>query len=277
MKQELIDFKQYYQSVATKIPAQSFYFEANIHKYRHSIDVLRIGCQLLETTPELSDVNDDFKIQARRALLFHDVGRFKENFQRYFAEQNNRTIAATSNEYDHGLIGYELLRNTPPYNDLRILFAIRYHGKMMETVQSSEMWHSIEKLPQQDEIKKILYLVRDADKLANLEVQKATGHLRKDNFYKQLAPQDITGPLSRAAKEQFFAAQTLEYKNIKTYADRVLMVLSWIFDFNYIRTEQLFFECEYDAYLLNELTTCDVSSKEIKQIRNILAAFQTCL
>jgi hypothetical protein len=59
---------------------------------------------------------------------------------------------------------------------------------MMSEVKQSPMWHEIEKLPpeQADEIKKILYLVRDADKTANLRVIKQEDHLRQDLFFKQL-------------------------------------------------------------------------------------------
>lgn len=279
MKEGLIKFKTYYQQAAQKIPHDSFYFEANNHKYRHSIDVLNAGRELLQTTPELADANADFKHQAERALLFHDVGRFEENVKRYEAEAAKHELSALSNAYDHGLIGYEILQNLPPYNDLRILLAVRYHGKMMSEVKQSAMWREVEKLPteQADEIKKILYLVRDADKLANLKVQKAHHHLRQDAFYKQLSPEAVTGSFSTLPKEQFFAGQTVDYTNLKTYADRVLMVLSWIYDFNFLNTKKFFFTRQYDQYLLQELKTCDVSATELQTIENILKNFHTSL
>ncbi|MBP5352193.1 MAG: HD domain-containing protein [Alphaproteobacteria bacterium] len=275
MKMELTELKKHYRQAAAKIPHDSFYFEANNHKYRHSIDVLHAGQELLQDTPELANVSADFKIQAQRALLFHDIGRFEENIRRYESELAQHELSALSNTYDHGLIGYEILQNSPPYNDLRILFAVRYHGKMMSEVKQSPMWHEIEKLPpeQADEIKKILYLVRDADKLANLRVQKAQHHLRQDAFYKQLSPEAVIGPFSALPKEQFFAEQTVDYTNLKTYADRVLMVLSWIYDFNYRRTKQLFFEHQYDAYLLGELQTCKITPSDFKAVQNILENF----
>ena len=272
MKQELIDFKKHYLSVADQIPEDSIYFKANVHKYRHSIDVLRIGQQLINEEPELLNTGDDFKTQARRALLFHDIGRFDENIKRYCFEQNHQALSAVSNKYDHGLLGFEILKNMPLYNDVRILFAVRFHGKLSKEIFTSEMWQTVKNLPQKDEILKILYLVQDADKLANIEAAKLRNRLRENIFYQQLTPENIIGPLSASVKEQFFTQNIVSSQNLRTYADQILMVLSWIFDLKYTRSYQLFLEKEYDVYLLQELATCQLTTTEYQHIKNILYA-----
>ena len=278
MKEDLIVFKQYFQEAAEKIPSESFFYGTLKHKYRHSIAVWQAGKEIMDQTPELVEVDDKFRALAERALLFHDVGRFEEAVRRYEDWQKNILTRASVDKYDHGIIGYEILKKQPKYNDLRILLAIKYHGKMMEEVRQSDLWQETEKVPEGAAARQILYLVRDADKTANLRVIKQEDHLRQDLFFKQLTEEALKAPISAAVMQQFKQHQTVLFKNVYSFADRVLMVISWIFDLNYQRTKELFVEEAFGVYLLDLLSEYGVLPATVEEIRQVMTRFlgQNC-
>ena len=227
-RSDLTALKQYYTNAARQVPSDSHYMQTLNHKFGHSQKVLQQGRQILLHTPELQSKDETFRNLAQKALLFHDVGRFEETVRRYKAEQNGAVIAAMSDEYEHCAIGYELLKNQPEYNDMRILFAVRWHGRTMEEVRASAMYQQIKNLPQFEEIMQILYLVRDADKLANLYAAKEQDRLRHDLFYKLIPAEILTAPLSDKVKEQFFSEKVVLSATLTSFADRILQILSWI-------------------------------------------------
>ena len=167
MRADFLEFKKYYKDTITKVPSDSFFKHSIDNKFKHSIDVLHTGIRIMAETPELNFVSENFQTLSKRALLFHDVGRFEEAVKRYHTP-NLTADTETLSQYDHGLLGYQTLKSNPTYNDIRILLAIKYHGKMMEEVKASSLWEEAQNGEHKKEAEQILYLVRDADKLANL-------------------------------------------------------------------------------------------------------------
>jgi len=272
MKEDFIRFKQYYQESAKKVPQDEFYHGSIMHKFKHSVDVLHMGQRIMKETPELNDRTEEFTVLAEKALLFHDVGRFEEAVKRCDAEQKGILIKASSNQYDHGEIGYNELKNVADYNDLRVLFAVRYHGKMMEDVFASDMWQEVLKSPNKDDVLKILYLVRDADKLANLWVIKEDNHLCKDTFYQQLTKEALNAPISSEVMKQFLEKKVVLFPTVYSFADAILRVLSWIFDLNYQKTIDIFVSKKYGEFLLSELAKYHKDKKDLADIREMMNA-----
>ena len=272
MRSDFLEFKKYLRQAITRIPDDSFFKQSAYHKFKHSIAVLNIGRRIMLNTPELKSQSQTFMHFAQIALLFHDVGRFEEAIKRYHTP-DLIAKAEVINQYDHCLIGYEILKNNIDYNDIRILLAVRYHGKMMSEVKSSPLWHIAENSPLGEDAKKILYLVRDADKLANLKQTKNNEHLKKDLFFKLLSKEALSSGLSPVVKQQFFAKQTILSETVYSFADRILMVLSWIFDLNYQKTKQIFKQNDYGAYLINLLAQYHQSPDDIREIKQFLEPY----
>ena len=272
MKEDFQTLKKFYLQAAAEISKDSFFYESLNHKFCHSVAVLQAGRNIMAKTPELSDIDAEFITLAERALLFHDVGRFQEAVYRFQAQKQNKPVEASSNQFDHGAIGYDLLNNTPPYNDLRILLAIKYHGKMMEEIRASDLWLQTEQHPHGKAAREILYLVRDADKLANLQVIKDKNHLQHDIFFKQLSDEALHAPISAAVWQQFLAHQTVLFTNVYSFADRILMVLSWIFDLNYQYSKKAFIAEGYAKYLINELAKYHTNDDDLNQIPLIVSS-----
>lgn len=272
MKDDLIILKQYYTAAAKQVPADSFFKQTLDHKFAHSLEVLRQGNAILEHTPELQNQGETFRDLAQKALLFHDVGRFEENVRIFNARRNGTEIAAMSDTYDHGVIGYELMQNRPPYNDMRILFALRWHGKTMEEIRAADMYRQIKDSPQFDDIMRILYLVRDADKLANLYAAKEHDRLRRDLFYAQLPDAILKAPLSAEVKAQFLAGKLVLSATLRSFSDRILQLLSWIYDFNYPAAAEIFKQERYGEFLLDMLAQYHHNPQDLQQISAALAA-----
>jgi len=270
MREDFIEFKEYYREAAAKVPADSFFRQTMNHKFKHSVEVLHIGQTILHNTPELKNASPEFIKLAETALLFHDVGRFEEAYKQYKAQKKGIIIAASSNIYDHGLIGYNLLKKNPKYNDMRILFALKWHGKMPEEITASTDWKKATSSPDFASIKQILLLVRDADKLANLYHIKQNNQLEKDLFYRQLTKEAMFSPLSPAVWQQFSERRTILFSNVYSFADRILLVLSWIFDLNYQATKQIFNNNGYTEYLLDLLSKYHQNANDISKITSII-------
>lgn len=267
MQNDLRNFKQYYIEATQKIPADSFYRQSVNHKYRHSIDVLHFGREILQNTPELVGKSVEFCKAAQQALLFHDVGRFEETAHLFEVAQNNGDLVAAYKAQNHGIIGYDLLKNDKNYDDMRVLFAVRWHGHMPEEIRCSEMYQAVKNSPQFTEIMEILRLVRDADKLANLYVIKKQDHLRKDLFFHQLLPDELCAPISEKVMAQFLAGQVILTATIHSFADRIMQVISWIYDYNYTATKMIFKAHDFGDYLLRELAKYHHNSDDLAKIR----------
>lgn len=267
MFSDLLNFKKYYTDAIQKIPTDSFYRQSVDHKYRHSIDVLHFGREILQKTPELSGESAEFCKAAQQALLFHDVGRFEETVRLYEVEQRQGDLIAAYKSQNHGIIGYDLLKNDKDYNDMRILFAVRWHGQMPADILNSEMYQMVKDSPQFAEIIKILRLVRDADKLANLHTIQKEDRLRKDMFYHHLPANAQQAQISEDVKTQFFSGQVILTASIHSFADRIMQVISWIYDYNYQTTKDIYNTQKFGAYLLSELEKYHHEPKDIAQIR----------
>lgn len=255
LKNELLYFKSLYQDALQKVGNSIFYRNNIRRKYIHSIKVLNIGNNIRNKTKILSNnSNKELEKIAIKALLFHDVGRFEETKKRYQQEKKQKKqIKASSLKINHGSLGVKLLKNNPNYNDIRILFAIKYHGQMIEKALKSKEYQSAKTLKLKKEMLHILNLVKDADKLENLYRIKMHNNLTKDVFYKQLSKEAKISPPSPKVIKQLFAKKVVKFSTVYSYADRLIMVLSWFFDINYKESYQIIKENNYKQYLLDEL------------------------
>lgn len=265
-KIDFVNFRKYYKQASVQLPKKDFYQDFITHKVVHSAQVLRMGVKIIKQTPELTNKTPNFIETAERALLFHDVGRFAEGVLRWQAINQKEEVAASSLKFNHCELGYHTLLENPTYNDPRILAAVKFHGMMLEDVYKTSEWKNFMTLPQNDDIKQILLLVRDADKLANLFVIKNEQRLYHDIFYKQLTEELHKAPLSKETVQQFFANQVIRFQTVKSWADRLLMVLSWIYDINYPVSHDICCKMGCFEYLLTELERINPDSQLQKEI-----------
>ena len=139
-----------------------------------------------------------------------------------------------------------MMKNEPGYNDVRILAALKHHGHMMEEFYADPEFQDVADPETGRQLLAILFWVRDADKLANFYIQRYEDNLRKDP----------TG-------------------TVKSYCDRLLCCLSWIYDLNYKASYRLCAEHGYFDMLLELLAEYNrdtgAQEKIARTVRSFLA------
>ncbi len=222
-------------------------------KYRHSIQVLQIGQEIARKDKLLSRENADFLALGEKALLFHDVGRFAETAHLFEEGAFKTNDFWFSKQYDHGVLSYEMMKNEKEFNDVRILAALKHHGHMMEVFYADDEFAHISDVETERQMMSILKWVRDADKLSNFYIQKYENNLKLEPFFLTMSKQVSEAPISSAVMEQFEAGKVILTSTIKSYCDRLICFLSWIFDLNYQASYQICAEQGYFDILLNTL------------------------
>ena len=177
-------------------------------KYYHSYRVQEIACNIAKS---LNYNEEDYNL-ASICGLFHDIGRF-EQYQIYQSFDDHKTI-------DHGDLGYEILKQgmidkLELSNEEKeiLLMSTKYHNKLF--VDKSIKGKMLE----------ICNITRDADKIdiINLFSSKVIS--------KGLLEGDLT--VSDKCHEEFMNHQQIVWTDVKTNADRILVYLGFIWDFNY--------------------------------------------
>lgn len=271
--QDLINFKQYFQEALNYVLDSEFCTAFAKKKFTHSVQVLEIGRQLMAKDTRLQNRNPEFCQLAEQALLFHDVGRFKEIKLMY--DENCEKIANSwfSRKHDHGVYSAEIMGDSCDYNDQRIVLPLKHHGHMIEQFYLEPEFQMITNVELKKEIEEILFLVRDADKLANFYIQKHEDNLHREPFYQLMSEDVAKAPLSTEVMEQFFNHRAIQVKTIKSYADRLVCFISWLFDFNYNTSIKICFDEGYIHNLLDVLSQYNHDTEMQEKITHFVNDF----
>ncbi len=257
-------FKPFYEEVKNDADCRKFVTK----KYRHSIQVLQIGEEIAKRDDLLKNESPEFLALGEKALLFHDVGRFAEAGKMYEGHLVNNHDSWFFKKYDHGVMSYEMMKNEPGFDDVRILAALKHHGHMMEKFYEDEEFSSVKNAEIKREMTAILKWVRDADKLANFYIQKYEDNLKKDPFFVTMSEEVKNAPLSEGALAQFDAGKVILTSTITSYCDRLLCCLSWIFDLNYKASYMICAEQGYFEMLLAVLAEYNHNEELQKHVAN---------
>lgn len=189
-------------------------------KWRHSMQVAGAGNYLVRHIAWLENKPAAFIELVKTAVLLHDVCRFAEIVHLYHGDKG----------YDHGAAGGELLKNMLPYTDIRIWLPIKHHGHMIADLYNDPVYKSITDVTLREEVEKICFIVRDADKIANLHMLSNEDDIRflflgdkKEND--DYVPDD--------AKKEALSGTIVGREYRVNRAASVVTYLSWFADTNY--------------------------------------------
>lgn len=250
---DFINFKSYFKQAYHEISDNKFCTDFAKKKFVHSIRVLNTGQELMQQEPTLQNLPPAIKGFAEKALLFHDVGRFEEICQVYRNEDFNRRDIWFSRKCDHGLLSYQIASNSQEYKDIRITLPLKHHGHMVEDFYADPQYQDISDTSLRREIETILFIVRDADKLANFYISKYEDNLRRDPFYLCMNDNIRNGAVSAEVMQEFQNRRVIRSTQVKSYADRLIMIISWIFDLNFAYSLQSCVKEGYLSFLLDIL------------------------
>jgi hypothetical protein len=158
--------------------------------------------------------------------LFHDIARFPQ-FQQYRSFSDADTT-------DHGDLGFQTLEKEGLLDGVAtepralILHSVQYHNKrdLPRMLTAHEEKH--------------LRLIRDADRLDIFFIgwhTIKTGHIH--DHPEIIMNIDFKGPPTPAVLEQFERGDKIDYRDMKSMADRFVLQLSWIHDMSYDSTKRL--------------------------------------
>lgn len=260
--EELMFLKQAFNSAKNKLNNDRLYISVIKRKFAHSWRVLQNGRKIIYSGEiPLLVTNKKLRIQAKQALLFHDIGRFEETVLAY----KNSSLDTFGKKYDHGVLGADILSENPPFNDMKIVLAVRHHGHLIEEFYNDKDYKKLS-AEEQKIAETYIKIVRDADKLDLYNLQKTEYSIEKDPFFCSLSEEQKYAPLSDEVKEQFFNMTTINHKSIKCFADRILGCISWIFDINYKYSLKIIDENEYIDVLLNIMRKYCSNNDDIEKI-----------
>lgn len=189
-------------------------------KWRHSMQVAGAGNYLIRHISWLKNQSAEFIDLVQTAILLHDVCRFAEIVYLYNSEK----------EYDHGVAGGELLKNMSPYADIRVWLPIKHHGHMIEDLYNDPVYQNITDSVLRSEVEKICFIIRDADKIANMHMLANEEKMR----ILFLGPErENEGSVSEDAKKAALSKVIVSRKYRVNRASSAVTYLSWYADINY--------------------------------------------
>ncbi|MDR1694522.1 MAG: HD domain-containing protein [Lactobacillaceae bacterium] len=231
--------KERYNECRRKVGDKGYFAHFADEKLHHSMQVFGLGKYIYKH--EFLNKTAEFKGIALTSVLLHDIGRFKE-----FEELFKRSEGGGHNvKYDHSQLGYEMLKDMPEFNDVRIILPIKHHGHLLEDFYSDEEYKSIEDDALKNEVEEILFLVRDADKMANMYFFVDAKDILDTMLYKidvaPLSDEMKKAPISEKVFSGFMAETVINNRYAVSAPDQAMRFLAWLFDINY-RTSYDYFE-----------------------------------
>lgn len=208
-----------------KIVKSSDFHSAYIdEKLRHSLQVSGAGNGILRNESYFQNRSPEFLDIARTAIVLHDIFRFTE-VRRWFL---------TGEKSDHGVEGAQMLKNIPEFSDIRITLSIKHHGHMVERFYEDPEYTEIADLNLKKDIEHIHFAVRDADKIANWQIlTNEFEDMRKVWLPHAEDRSKAQGKIDETAWKSFVNEQIVPRSCLKTNADELISVVSWLFDMNY--------------------------------------------
>ncbi len=206
-----------------KVAHDNFFVGYTKEKIRHSYQVMGAGNYIVSRVEWLKNKDLAYIDMVKSAVLLHDICRFAEIEEKCL---HNRQI-------DHGVAGGEFLRTLPEFSDIRIWLPIKHHGHMIEALYADEEYKNIADDKLKQEVASICFIIRDADKIANLRMLAYEPKMRYLFFGKKDVVPEIDGHVSMQTRQEYAKDTTLPRWAENSAADRMVGYLSWYYDINY--------------------------------------------
>ncbi len=249
-------FEHHYFSQLEKIKNNKDILNYNNHKIRHTYGVLFTAQRIMTYEKKIFD-NEHIIKKAEISSLLHDIGRFYQN--------NGERILSWS-EFEHGEFWYDILKKEW-ITDLSILFGVKYHNKKdIDWIFDEEDFIKLKDI-EKEEVLNVLKLVRDADKLQNLEYILF-------NFNDRLFWLDkIDNSYTDIVLEQFLNKVCVDRKYKKTYIDNILLLAWWIFDLNFQTSNNFLKNDKFIDFIVLKLEEVSLDKDIILKIKATLEEY----
>lgn len=190
-------------------------------KMKHSYQVLGVGNYLLKHEKAFQNYTSSEILRLKSTVLLHDLGRFYEVF-----------LHEDGGKVDHGIYGASLLAKNPDFNRIDIVLPVRHHGHLIERLYEDDDFVKLSEKERQ-EVYKIIYLVRDADKVANFYLLSRHFKEMENLFFLKSMLDYQTKIPSPAVWNAFMKHEAVDVRNVKNFADQATMYLACVYDLAY--------------------------------------------
>jgi hypothetical protein len=249
MEEKHLDkFKIWFDKFVAGFYGEDEYVNANLQmKQQHSKCVC---CEMLYLADHLL-LDPNQRLIAETIALLHDTGRFPQ-FLKYRTYSDVRSVS-------HSALAIEVLREKKvldvlPENEKSIIEkAIEYHGLKQLPADLSDDYLLFSKM------------IRDADKLDIFRVVTEL-HLNykenKDKFKLEIElPDEPT--CSKPVIDAILEEKRIDYVLLKTWNDMKLLMLTWVYDVNFVPTLERIKQRKYLEKIFDFLPDTD----DIKKVR----------
>lgn len=214
-------------------------------KQLHSLRVMEVSKQIAKGV-NLSQ--EEIELASLIGLL-HDIARF-EQYTQYKTFKDLQS-------FDHGDFGAKILRN-----DIRkYIETNQYDEIIIKAVQNHNKFKIEEELTEKEEL--FSKIIRDADKIDIF-------YESVEMFWKGKENEVEESVISKDMIEQFKILSQKKRKAEETTLDRVIRVITFIFDINFKSSLQIIKEEDYINKILNRYNFKDENTKQqVEEIRII--------
>lgn len=215
--------KEQYEACCQIVDKDEYCLHFAKEKWRHSLQVAGAGNYLLRHMENLKDKSAEYIELVKTAVLLHDVCRFTEIVNFFKGKKG----------YDHGVAGGELLKNMARFADVRIWLPIKHHGHMIEELYADAEYMNISDKELQKEVQEICFIIRDADKIANLHMLVEEPNMRSLFLGEIKENPEENSIITDEAKTEALKGIVVGRKHRISIASSVVTYLSWYADINY--------------------------------------------
>lgn len=222
IEKELI--RREYNQACSKVDNSKYHVCWLEEKIKHSYQVLGAGNYIVKHEPVFKNRSAEFIETAKKAVLLHDIGRFEEVYQNYkFPTQ----------KCDHGVMGSDMLKSMSQYKTPLITLPVKHHGHLTERFYEDEEYQGIHNPVLKKDIETILFLVMDADKIANFQMMKQESEKFRYLFLSSRTAEQIAMPLGDNIFEDFQQGRLVKNSDVNSLSDYFVSLICWIYDLNY--------------------------------------------
>ena len=217
-------------------------------KIKHSIRVMKISEEIAR-----KKVLDKEQIELASLIgLLHDIGRFKQ-YTKYKTYTDHISI-------DHGDLGVKILFEE---NKIKDYVTEEKYYKIIEEAIKNHNKYILETKNLTNQEKLFCELIKDADKIDIL-------YEAAEIFWKGEEEQVQKSVITKEVEKNFLENKLIENKIKKTEADKIVGMISFIYDINFKESLKIIKERDYINKIINRFNFQEENTKErIEQIRNI--------
>jgi len=233
---------KHYNSQITKWGGDELRNKFLTHKVRHTYSVYSASQRIMIQNRHLGqDMSDDLQHKVQVACLLHDIARFY---------QLNETTILSNKEFEHWDIWYNILLKEG-IEDYWILFAVKYHNKFgIDGIYEEKEFEKMSP-KEKEETLYLIKMVRDADKLENIEYKI---YNNKKNLSKRESKL-----LWKSIKDNYISPICLEHIKNKILAEG-----AWEFDINFEWTKKLLKNSKFKEFILEKLEKISISKQDLQ-------------